>query len=87
MEHTTRLDTRKEALDKRNRLAATMITSVRRSTPAKTMEVQYDLVPLHLFIQYEAIASLSRNRHCVQLDWEGQNPKRKTYIGHLKYWN
>ena len=53
------------------------------------MEVLYDLVPLHLFIfiQYEAIASLSRNRHCIKLDWEGQNPKRKTYIGHLKYWN
>ena len=50
------------------------------------MEVLYDLVPLHLFIQYEAIASLSRNRHCMKLNWPGQNPNRKTYIGHLKYW-
>ena len=24
--------------------------------------------------------------NCMVLDWEGQNPKRKTYIGHLKYW-
>ena len=84
--HTTRLDTRKGALNKLNRLAATMITPVRRSTPVKTMEILYDLVPLHLFIQYEAIASLSRNRYCMKLDWPGQNPTRKTYIGHLKYW-
>ena len=87
--HTTRQDARKEALDKLNRLAATMITAVRRSTPVKTMEVLYDLIPLHLFIQKEkeAISSLSRNRHCMFLDWAGQNDKKKTYIGHLKYWN
>ena len=34
---TMRLDTRKEALDKLNRLAAAMITPVRRSTPVKTI--------------------------------------------------
>ena len=51
------------------------------------MEVLYDLLPLHLFIQYEAIASLARNRQCMKLDWTGQNSKIKTYIGHLKYWN
>ena len=44
-------------------------------------------MPLHLFIQYEAIASIARNRHCMKLDWPGQNAKRKTYIGHLKYWS
>ena len=69
-----------------NRLAVTMVTPVRRSTPVKTMEVLYDLIPLHLFIQKEAISSLSRNRHCMLLDWAGQNEKIKTYIGHLKYW-
>ena len=80
------MDTRKEALNKLNRLAAMVMMPVRRSTPIKTMEVLYDLVPFHLFIQYEAIASLSRNRHCMRLDWEGQNASRKTDIGHLKYW-
>ena len=64
-----------------------MITPVRRSTPVKTMEIIYDLIPLHLLIQKEAIASLARNRHCMVLDWPGQNEKRKTYIGHLKYWS
>ena len=85
--HTMRLDTRKEALNKLNRLVATMITPVRQSTTVKTMEIIYDLIPLHLFIQKEAIASLARNRHCMFLDWAGQNEKRKTYIGHLKYWS
>ena len=85
--HITRQDTKKEALNKLNRLAATMITPVRRSTPVKTMEVLYDLVPLHLFIQYEAVASLSRNRQNMKLDWQGQSLTKKTYIGHLKYWS
>ena len=61
-----------------------MITPVRRSTPVKTMEILYELI--NLYIQKELIASLARNRHCMKLDWEGQNSKRKTYIGHLKYW-
>ena len=74
--HSTRLKTRKDQLDKLNRLVATMITPV-----------LYDLMPLHLFIQYKAIASIARNWHCMKLDWPGQNAKRKTYIGHLKYWN
>ena len=63
-----------------------MVTPVRKSTPVKTMEVMYDLIPLHLFIQYESIASIARNRHCMTLDWAGQNATRKTFIGHLKYW-
>ena len=35
-------------------LAATTITPVRRSTPVKTIEVLYDIAPLHLYIQNEA---------------------------------
>ena len=52
--HTTRLDSKKEALDKLNRLAATMITPVRKSKPVKTMEILYDLISLYLYIQKEA---------------------------------
>ena len=61
-----------------------MIAPVRRSTQVKTMRI-YDLIPLHLFIPREAIASFSRNRHCMILYWMGKNEKCKTYIGHLKY--
>ena len=85
MGHITRLDTGKEALDKLNRLAATMITPVRRSAPLNTIEVLYDLVPLYLFIHNARKVSLARNRHGMKLDWPGQNEQRKTYIGH--YWD
>ena len=64
-----------------------MMTPDRRSLPVKTMEIIYDLILLHLYIEKEAIASLARNRYCMLLDWPGQNEKRKTYIGLLKYWN
>ena len=84
--HITRFLSKHSALDKLNRLAATLITPVRRSTPIKTMELLYDLIPLHLFIKYEAIASLSRNTHCLSLTWLGHNPSCKTYIGHRKFW-
>jgi ribonuclease HI len=77
---------KKELLNKLNRLAAVMITPVRRSTPIKAMEIIYDLMPLHLYIQHEAIASIIRNMKCLKLTWEGENSKYKTYIGHLKYW-
>ena len=84
--HITRFPSKHAALDKLNRLAATLITPVRRSTPIKTMEILYDLIPLHLFIKYEAIASLARNTHCISLNWLGHNPSFKTYIGHRKFW-
>ena len=58
---------------------------MRRSTLVKTMEVLYNLIPLHLFIRYEAIASLLRNTHCLPLSWPGHNSACKTYIRHRKY--
>ena len=69
--HSTRFATRHAALDK----------------PVKTMEILYNLIPLHLYILYEAIASLSCNKHCPPNTWSGSNPCCKTYIGHRKYWH
>ena len=82
--HITRFPSKHSALDKFNRLAATLITPVRCSTPIKTIELLYDLIPLHL--KYEAIASLSCNTHCLSLTGLGHNPSCKTYIGHRKFW-
>ena len=84
--HITRFPSKYQQLDKLNSFAADLITPVRCSTPVKTMEILYNLVPLHLFIKYEALASLTRNTHCTSLSWQGCNPKCKTYIGHRKYW-
>ena len=51
--HSTCFANKHTALDKLNRLAATPITPVRRSTPVKTMELLYNLIPLHLYIRYK----------------------------------
>ena len=64
----------------------TMITPVRRSTPIKALEVLYDLIPSHMYCQYEAIASSQRNQDVIKLTWRGESDKCKTYIGHSKYW-
>ena len=63
--HITCFPPKHAVLDKLNRLATTLITPVRKSTPIKTMEILYNLIPLHLFLRYEAIASLSCNTHCL----------------------
>ena len=84
--HTLRLPSRWENTEKLNKLAAAMITPVRRSTPLKGLEIIYDLVPLPLFCYYKSWASLIRNKDTMTLDWEGQCKKRITYIGHRKFW-
>ena len=43
-------------------------------------------MPIHLKIQQEALASLMRNQHTMQLNWEGKSKTCKSYIAHLKYW-
>ena len=84
--HTLRYTTRKITINKLNRLAATMITPVRRSTPIKALEILYDLIPLNLYCQYESLASLQRNQDVIKLNWRGESQKCKTYIGHRKHW-
>ena len=39
-----------------------------------------------MLAQYEALASLRRNSHAIKLNWVGYSPIRKTYIGHIYYW-
>ena len=63
-----------------------MITPVRRTTPRNSLEIIYDLIPLDLFGEYEAIATLTRLEDALKQDWIGVNPKCITYIGHRKYW-
>ena len=63
-----------------------MVTPVRGSTPIKALQVLYDLIPLHMYCQYEAIASLQWNQDVIKLTWREESDKCKTYIGHRKYW-
>ena len=73
--HTLRYTTRKITINKLNRLAATMITPVRRSTPIKALEILYDIIPQNLHCQYEALASLEQNQEVIKLKWRGESQK------------
>ena len=76
-----------QALQRLNNLACKMITPVRRTTPRKSLEVIYDILPLDLQEQLEAISAQRRNARILKLKWTGHNPSKKTYIGHRYYWN
>ena len=64
-----------------------MIAPVRRTTPRKSLEIIYDILPLDLQGQLEAISAQKRNARILKLKWSGHNPSKKTYIGHRHHWN
>ena len=76
-----------QVLQRLNNLACKMITPVRRTTPRKSLEVIYDILPLDLQGQLEAISAQKRNERILKLKWTGHNPNKKTYIGHRYHWN
>ena len=76
-----------QALQRLNNLACKMITPVRRTTPRKSLEVIYDILPLDLQGQLEAISAQKRNERILKLKWTGYNPNKKNYIGHRYHWN
>ena len=81
-----RYETQRDKLNMVNNLAASMISNTRRSTPRAALQIMYDLPPLDLVVNYEALASLSRNKHVIVKDWPGQNKQSRTLIGHILYW-
>ena len=44
------------------------------------------MMPIHLIAMYESLASLKHNSRAIELDWLGYSATRKTYIGHIYYW-
>ena len=84
--HILRYPTKKAAVGKLNKLAVSMITPVRTSTPLEGLQVIHNMMPIHILAMYESLASLKRNSHAIHLDWLGHSPNRKTYIGHIYYW-
>ena len=61
--HILRYPTKKAAVSKLNKLADSMITPVRTSTPLDGLQVIHNMMPIHLIAMYEALASLRRNSH------------------------
>ena len=63
-----------------------MITPVRRTTPRKSLEIIYDVLPLDLQGKLEAISTLKRNKNILKLRWSRLHPDKKKYIGHRLHW-
>ena len=72
----------KEALKRLNRLASLLIASVSPSTPTKALEVLYDLMPGHIFIEQRATETMARINNQIHLNgWDGiGNNKRNGII-------
>ena len=85
--HILRYETKKEELNQLNKLACSLISNTRKSTPRAALEVMFDLPPLDLIVKKEALCCYARNRHILKLDWPGQYRIKRTCIGHLKYWD
>ena len=64
--HVLRYPTKKAAVSKLNKLAASMVTPVRTSTPLDGLQVIHNMMPIHLIATYEALASLRRNTSCYR---------------------
>ena len=50
-----------QSLQRLNNLACKMITPVRRTTPRKSLEIIYDVLPLDLQGKLDAISTLKKN--------------------------
>ena len=62
------------ALQKINNLTCKMITPVRHTTPRKSLEIIYDVIPLNLQGDLEALST--HNRHKLNLKWQGKHPTK-----------
>ena len=54
--------------------------------PLEGLHVIHNMMPMHLIAMYESLASIKCNSHVIEIDWLGYSPTRKTYIGHIYYW-
>ena len=84
--HSNKTGKRLQELHQINKLASKMLAPVRHTTPRKSLEIIYDLIPLDLQGEYEAITALTRQETILRQTWIGQNPKHTSYTGHRRYW-
>ena len=77
---------RMEELHKINKLAGKMLAPVRHTTPRKSLEIIYNLIPLDLQGSYEAVTAITRQEDILRQTWVGTNPKHVTYVGHRRFW-
>ena len=75
--HNLRNTSKKSAVIKLNKLATSIITPVRTSTPLEGLQVIQNMTPIHLLAMYESLALLKRNSHTIELEWLGYSPTQK----------
>ena len=78
--------TQRDKINSVTNLAVSVISNTRRSTPRLALQIMYDIPPLDLIVNYEAMACLGRNRQVITKDWPRQNKQSQTLIGHILYW-
>ena len=84
--HKIEDDTTTDKLRKLTRMAINTMVKVPRSTPTRGLEIILDILPLHLHIQKEGLASYRRLFSQCPIQWEGVFTNLTNSISHLRYW-
>ena len=69
------------------RLAFNTIVKVQRSTPSRALEVILDILPLHLHILKEGLASYVSLKPALRLRWTGVYTNLTYSVSHLRSWD
>ena len=69
-----------------NRLAMSTYTMIPRSTPTRALEILTDTIPLHLWIEKEALCAFIRLSKRLPLDWIGRNRNKTRNKAHRRFW-
>lgn len=85
--HCAELDYLETELWKLNCAALLSIVRVPRFTPTRAMEIIMDILPLHLFIMKEGLATSRRIKGQTPLMWSGVTPNLTHSLTHCWYWS
>ena len=69
-----------------NRMAINTFASFPKSTPTAALEIMLDVMPLHIYLQQEGLATRTRLDDVVSLGWDGVNKNKTHSTSHLKFW-
>ena len=85
--HQTETSSIVDALGTLNRAAINTMVKIPRSTPNKGLEVILDILPLHIHIKKEGLATYTRLFQTSPLQWEGIMTNLTNSVSHLRYWD
>ena len=85
--HTTNRENVVNRLRKLNSLALHTYTLIPRSLPVRGLELLTDTIPLHLWLQKEAICAYIRLADKLTIDWRGVCHWKHNNVAHRKFWS